>query len=65
MGDSKFVESGNIRIYEYPNGAEIVKLCSKLDSFVEVYDEAIFIKTKEEAQCIIESLTRYLESFND
>ena len=63
MSDSKFVESGNIRVYEYPNGAEIVKLSNKLDSFVEAYDDVIFVRTREEAQCIIESLTRYLESF--
>jgi len=67
MSDFEFVEEGNIRIYEYPNGAEIVNISEKInDSFIEnKFSQVAIVKTKEEAECIIESMTRFIESFNN
>lgn len=66
MRDYKFAEEGNIRVYEYPNGAEIVNLSEKFDNGdgVDLFLQVTFVKTKEEAKCIVESLTRFIESFN-
>lgn len=67
MSDYKFVEKGNIRIYEYPNGAEIVNLSEKFDDgdIEDLFLQSTIVKTKEEAECIIESMTRFIESFNN
>ena len=67
MSDFEFVEEGNIRIYEYPNNAEIVNISEKInDSGIEnQFSQVVIVKTKEEAECIIESMTRFIESFNN
>ena len=67
MSDFEFVEEGNIRIYEYPNSAEIVNISEKInDSGIEnQFSQVVIVKTKEEAECIIESMTRFIESFNN